>query len=46
MVTIVPPLIIRSTMLFLFCANAEDAPPEINRTNSSEAMLFVIMMFF
>jgi hypothetical protein len=33
-------------MLFLFCANAEDAPPEMNRTNNSEAMLLVIIMFF
>src|SRR5258707_637712 len=44
-VTTVPPLTIMSTVLFLFCANADDALPEIDRTSKSEAMHFVIIVF-
>jgi hypothetical protein len=45
MVTTVPPRMIKSTVLFLFCANAEDAATEMNKTSKSEAMHFVIIIF-
>jgi hypothetical protein len=32
-------------MLFLFCAQVEDAQPEMNRTNKSEVMVFLIIIF-
>jgi hypothetical protein len=42
-VTTVPPLTIKSTTVFLLCANADEAAPEINRTSNSEATIFVII---